>query len=56
MTRSQFEAALKRRGWRSVLLWIEIGNGRSIGKVMINGKFNRRASLAHAAREAAKCR
>jgi hypothetical protein len=53
MTRAQFEAALKRRGWRKVLLWIEIGGGRSIGMVMINGKLNRRASLAYAAQRAA---
>ena len=52
MTRAQFEAALKRRGWRKVLLWIEIGGGRSIGMVMINGKLNRRASLAYAAQQA----
>jgi hypothetical protein len=54
MTQAQFEAALKRRGWRSILLWIDVGNGRSIGKIMINGKFNRRASLAYAARKVAK--
>jgi hypothetical protein len=55
MTRAQFDAALKRRGWRKVLLWIEVGNGHSIGMVMnLNGKINRRASLAHAIRQAAK--
>jgi hypothetical protein len=54
MTRVQFDAALKRRGWRKVLVWIEIGSGRSIGMVMINGKLNRRASLAYAARQAAE--
>ena len=52
MTRAEFDAALKRRGWRRVLVWIEIGDGRSIGMVLIGGKINRRASLAYAIREA----
>lgn len=51
MTRAQFAAALKRRGWRKVLLWVDVGGGRSIGMVMIGGKINLRASLAHAIRE-----
>ena len=55
MTRNQFNTALQRRGWRKVLLWIEVGNGRSIGMVMVGGKINRRASLAHAIRESAQC-
>ncbi len=54
MTRRQFSSALRARGWRQVLVWIEVGDGRSIGMVMINGKFNRRASLAHAIRESSK--
>ncbi len=54
MTRAQFDAALRRRGWRKVLVWIDVGDGRSIGMVMINGKMNRRASLAHAIRESNK--
>jgi len=54
MTRAQFRAALQRRGWRQVLLWVEIGGGRSIGLVMIGRKFNYRASLAYAIREAEK--
>lgn len=53
MTRAQFAAALQRHGWRKVLLWIDVGGGRSIGMVMINGKLNRRASLAHAIRQTA---
>lgn len=55
MTRKQFNEALARRGWRKVLLWIDIGNGRSIGMVMREGargfKINLRASLASAIRE-----
>ncbi len=54
MTRAQLDAALKRRGWRRVLLWIDVGGGRSIGMVMVGGKINRRASLAHAIRESEK--
>lgn len=54
MTRREFDAALKRRGWRKVLFWIEVGGGRSIGLVVINNKINRRASLAHAIRESEK--
>ncbi len=48
MSRRQFDAALKRRGWYKCLLWINIGNGQSIGVVTVGGKINRRASLAHA--------
>lgn len=51
MTRAQFKAALARRGWRKVLLWIEVGDGVSIGMTMINGKLNLRASLARAIKE-----
>jgi hypothetical protein len=54
MSRAEFNAALKRRGWQKVLLWIDIGNGRSIGLVVINNKINLRASLAHAIRESEK--
>lgn len=54
MTRREFDAALRRRGWRKVLVWIDVGGGRSIGMVMVGGKMNRRASLAHAIREAQK--
>lgn len=54
MTRREFNDALRRRGWRKVLVWIEIGTGRSIGMVMIGGKINLRASLAHAIRESQK--
>jgi hypothetical protein len=54
MSSSQFRKALAARGWRKVLVWIDTGNGLSIGLVMINGKFNYRASLAHAIREVAK--
>lgn len=54
MSSSQFRKALAARGWRKVLLWIDTGDGRSIGLVMINGKINYRASLAHAIRETAK--
>jgi hypothetical protein len=57
MTRAEFKAALQRRGWRQVLMWIEIGPSGSIGMVMTRkGKrgwqVNRRASLAKAIREA----
>lgn len=57
MTRAQFNAALKRRGWRKVLMWIDLGAGKpSIGMVMLNRgrgyKINYRASLAKAIREA----
>lgn len=51
MTRREFDAALRRRGWKKVLVWIDVGGGRSIGMVMVGGKINRRASLAHAIRE-----
>lgn len=54
MTRAEFSAALKRRGWRRVLLWIDVGGGRSKGMVMINGRVNLRASLALAIRESEK--
>ena len=54
MSRAEFSAALKRRGWRKVLFWIEIANGRSIGMVVIKNKLNLRASLAHAIRESEK--
>jgi hypothetical protein len=56
MTAKQFNAALSRRGWRKVLMWVDIGAGRSIGMIMIKGmhgyKVNYRASLAHVIREA----
>jgi hypothetical protein len=56
MTRKEFNSAIARRGWRKVLLWIEIEGGRSIGVVMRKGprgwEVNLRASLAHAIREA----
>lgn len=52
MTRRELDAALKRRGWRKVLVWIEIGGGHSIGMIMIAGKINRRASLAYAIQQA----
>lgn len=54
MTRAQFNAALKRRGWRKVLVWIDIGGGHSIGMVMIGGKINLRASLAEAIKQSEK--
>ena len=59
MTRKEFNAALCRRGWRKVLMWIDVGGGRSIGMVMVSPtrgalKFNRRASLARAIRESSK--
>ena len=58
MTKAQFNAALKRRGWRKVLMWIDINNGTSTGMVMINRgrgyKTNYRASLAKAITEAEK--
>ena len=56
MSRREFVTALHRRGWRKVLMWIDIGNGHSIGMLMSKGrrgfKVNLRASLAHAIREA----
>jgi hypothetical protein len=56
MTEKQFKAALTRRGWRKVLMWIDLGRGHSVGLIMIKGprgyKVNRRASLAHAIRTA----
>lgn len=58
MTRKEFNAAIARRGWRKVLLWINIGDGHSIGMVMRKGsrgyKINLRASLAHAIQESNK--
>lgn len=58
MSRKEFNAALTRRGWRRIMMWIEIGGGRSIGMVMRKGargyKTNLRASLAQAIREANK--
>jgi len=54
MTANELRLALARRGWRRVLLWIDIGGGRSIGMVMVGNKINRRASLAHAIRESQK--
>jgi len=51
MTRDQFNAALRRHDMQKVLAWIEIPAGFSVGMVLINGKFNRRASLARAIRE-----
>ena len=61
MSRAEFHTALKRRGWRQVLLWIDMGTSQfagswSIVMVMINGKINRRASLAHAIRESEKAK
>ncbi len=56
MTKREFTSALAKRGWRKVLMWIEIGGGRSIGMIMLKGprgwQVNRRASLAHAIHEA----
>ena len=54
MSRAQFNAALKRRGWRKVVLWIDIGNGTSVGAVYFGSKLNRRAWLAKAIREIRK--
>jgi hypothetical protein len=58
MTRMEFNAALQRRGWRKVLVWIDIGHGHSIGLVMRKGsrgyKINLRASLAHAIQQSEK--
>ena len=57
MTAAQFNAALKRRGWSKVLFWIHIPTltgSRGVG-VIVNrrtGKIMRRATLAHAIREA----
>ncbi|MDE2105419.1 MAG: hypothetical protein KGL39_49790 [Patescibacteria group bacterium] len=51
MSRKQFLSALRARGWKQVMWWVDIGGGRSIGLVLIGGKINRRASLAHAIRE-----
>lgn len=56
MTRAEFKAALRRRGWRQVLMWVDIGGGTSIGMVMLHkGRrgwtVDRRASLAKAIRE-----
>jgi hypothetical protein len=54
MSLREFKAALARRGWRKVLMWIDIGGGQSIGMVMTNRghgyKVNYRASLARAIR------
>lgn len=52
MTRQQFRDALKQRGWRSILGWIDVGNGLSIGMIYhgIPMKPNYRASLAKAIR------
>lgn len=49
MSRREFNAVLKRRGWRKVLCWIEIADGTSIGMILIGGKINLRASIAYAA-------
>jgi len=56
MSRAQFRAALKARGMRQVLLWIELPDkSASIGmRLNMNGKVNYRASLAKAIREAEK--
>jgi hypothetical protein len=52
MTRKEFNSAIARRGWRKVLMWIEIDGRRSIGMVMRKGrrgyKVNLRASRAPA--------
>jgi hypothetical protein len=48
MSRAQFNAALRRRGWRKVLCWIDLNNGTAIGMIMTGGRFNLRASLAKA--------
>lgn len=52
MSRKEFQAALKRRGWRQVLLWVEIPGFGSVGTVhnARTGKTLYRASLAHAIR------
>lgn len=59
MTRKQFLAAIKRRGWRQRLVWIsgtdKEGRHCGVGMVMMKGrrgwKTNYRASLAKACRE-----
>lgn len=54
MSRKEFHAALRRRGWRQVLLWIEIPPApASIGMLMDRrtGKTLYRASLAYAIRQ-----
>lgn len=53
MSRKQFQAALKARGMRQVVLWVELPDkSASIGMMLnMNGKVNYRASLAKAIRE-----
>ena len=51
LTRAQFQAELKRQGFRQVLLWFEDTTGEvsvSYGAIMHRtGKIARRATLAH---------
>lgn len=56
MSRSEFNAALKRRGFRQVLMWFQDTTGQvpdtSYGGILHrNGKLARRATLAHIIRE-----
>jgi len=59
MTRREFAAALRRRGWRLELLWIvglETFDGHTMGVGIVTdrkGKLMRRATLANAIRVAA---
>ncbi len=47
MSRREFKAALQRRGWRQVMVWIDIGGGRHSGMVFDRKLgVRRRASLA----------
>lgn len=58
LTDRQFRAALRARGWRIVLGWIDLSNGTSIGVILTRKrggwKLDKRASLAKAIREAEK--
>ena len=51
MSRKEFNAVLARRGWRKVLVWIDVGGGLNVGMAIRNGKINLRASIARAIRE-----
>lgn len=51
MSRKAFDAALKRRGWKKVLVWIDNNSGVSIGILYRRGKPCYRASIAHAIAE-----
>lgn len=59
MTRREFNAALRRRGFRKVLCWIDIGGGVNVCLVLRRKgrrgwQTDLRASLAYAIREAAR--